>query len=1076
MFEVVEANVIADPNVRAFYFPTYEQSQVAQANIQWFADHNVPVSSTARWAEGNVCYSQGWALGELKFFAGGDIQNAYQNALLEPNDILLTDGVPAEIPYVAGVISLAPSTPSSHVAILAATYGVPFVYLAVADDANQAQDLLGHNIALSAYDDGLGGYDVRLLDVQGRLTDDQIDEILELKEPPDLEISPITYCGTYSADTNNLTPEDINCFGGKASNFGILRAAIPDNSPNAVALSFDLWSEFLDQAVTACNSVTIEPNGYRLFWADRDEDQGPTHADFKLSRDGEDVGLYDTDGSTLIDGITFGAQSSDVSYGRLPDGNDNWVFFTGGTASPNQPNSGGGGGPTEGLFINEFMAENDTTIQDPDGSGGYPDWIELYNAGANTIDLGGMYMTDDMNDPTMWMIPPAITGSTLREEIENRLSGYTYPPSDMAALSADLRAIRSIFKNTNTTTFSQDLQDAVIDALQDPNYGFDQNQKIRFRSSTNVEDSEQFTGAGLYDSYSGCLADELDGDEDGPSICDPCENNERGVFRAIRKVFASFYNDNAFLERLRHDINETQVGMAILAHHSFPDEIELANGVATIEKRGSGYNMYITLVTQDGAVSVTNPDPASIPEEVSVRVYSSGTVGPPKLIRASNMVPLGATVMDWDQDYRDLTDLLADVSTEFASVTGKTEYLLDLEYKKMAPGGAVMPAGGLVIKQVRQIPQPNDVPSITPFLINEPTEYNIFSGEYQFMSSTDVFTDHRLKSRWTLQTKSTWLDEPNLAESFYTEATIEYLDDTNVVTITEDLPLLPFASHNFNGNTATDGWIMDQLANPRAYTLNTHNIPTLVSPAENPLLTIRDFGSQPSMLSESRFTVLNLQVDYNQPVRAWAGDYCSPVGQAATLTNELYLWQIPQESSEDILQQYSYDDGISIETEFYRPPPPKNDGTWEMSTAPMARWVQTTIDGYTTIPIVLQGFYSQTYHAGHHNIKEHFLFEPQLEPGISQTSLDELQAQDIRLIHLIIDNWGSGSAINTYGFDYLPGDFNDDDIVNFADFAKLANRWSQTNCCACDGADLTGDGQITSDDLRWLALYWLNTP
>ncbi len=32
------------------------------------------------------------------------------------------------------------------------------------------------------------------------------------------------------------------------------------------------------------------------------------------------------------------------------------------------------------LFINEFMAENDTTIQDPDGTG-FPDWIEIFNAG-----------------------------------------------------------------------------------------------------------------------------------------------------------------------------------------------------------------------------------------------------------------------------------------------------------------------------------------------------------------------------------------------------------------------------------------------------------------------------------------------------------------------------------------------------------------------------------------------------------------------------------------------------------------------------------------------------------------------
>ena len=176
-----------------------------------------------------------------------------------------------------------------------------------------------------------------------------------------------------------------------------------------------------------------------------------------------------------------------------------------------------------------------------------------------------------------------------------------------------------------------------------------------------------------------------------------------------------------------------------------------------------------------------------------------------------------------------------------------------------------MPAGGLVIKQVRQIPQPNDVPSITPFLINQPTEYNIFPGEYQFRSNTDVFADHRLKSRWTLQTKSTWLDEPNLAESFYTEATIEYLDDTNVVTITEDLPLLPLAWHDFNEDTAVDGWMMEEFSNPRTYLLQTENIPTLVSQAESPLFTIRDLGTQPFMLSESRFTVLNYRLDTISP-------------------------------------------------------------------------------------------------------------------------------------------------------------------------------------------------------------------
>jgi hypothetical protein len=39
-------------------------------------------------------------------------------------------------------------------------------------------------------------------------------------------------------------------------------------------------------------------------------------------------------------------------------------------------------------------------IQDPNGD--YHDWIEIYNYGANTIDIGGMYLTDDVNDSNQW--------------------------------------------------------------------------------------------------------------------------------------------------------------------------------------------------------------------------------------------------------------------------------------------------------------------------------------------------------------------------------------------------------------------------------------------------------------------------------------------------------------------------------------------------------------------------------------------------------------------------------------------------------------------------------------------------
>ena len=71
----------------------------------------------------------------------------------------------------------------------------------------------------------------------------------------------------------------------------------------------------------------------------------------------------------------------------------------------------------------------------------------------------------------------------------------------------------------------------------------------------------------------------------------------------------------------------------------------------------------------------------------------------------------------------------------------------------------------------------------------------------------------------------------------------------------------------------------------------------------------------------------------------------------------------------------------------------------------------------STNHVVLHGYYSQTYRPEHHNFSEHFLFEPQLEPGISRRVLNELRSQDIRLIQLIIDRFGGGSRLMTYGFD-----------------------------------------------------------
>ena len=648
LFHLVKAHVAAPADVQAFYFPTYEQQAAASAHRDWFESQGIPLSSTARWARGNTCYSQGWAFGRLNYIPADSIAAAYRHGALLPGDILLTDGVPAEVPFVAGIISLAPSTPNSHVAILARTYMVPFVHLALAADAQRVQQLAGHRIIFSAYEDEFG-VEVWLTDSDGLLDDAAAEEILQLKRPAALSISSMGSLDTFGISTEGLHATDMQYVGGKAANFSILRAAVPDNSPRAIALTFDLWNAFLDQPLTPAPAIELGAGEHMLLWADGDGAQGPMHTNFRLSKDGESVSLFDVDGATLLDSVQFGPQTGDVSYGRSPDGGNAWQSFT--SPTPGQPNSAAPGENGTGLVINEVMADNKRTIEDPCEAGEHPDWIELYNASDEPVALNGMYLTDDANEPSQWQIRPEVAASTLREEIARRLSKYTsYPPADMQMLSRDLAAIRNLFTNAGVTRFDDNLREAVINVLTDPRYGFDPNVALRFRSSTNVEDSVDFVGAGLYDSFSGCLGDAIDADDQGPCACDPNRRTERDIFQAIRQVYAGFYNDNAYLERLRRDLNEADVGMAVVVHHSFPDEIELANGVATVERKGTGANTYITLVSQQGAVSVTNPQDGSIPEEVAITILPTGIPVPPKFVRASSLVRLGGTVMTWPSD------------------------------------------------------------------------------------------------------------------------------------------------------------------------------------------------------------------------------------------------------------------------------------------------------------------------------------------------------------------------------------------------------------------------------------------
>jgi hypothetical protein len=843
MMQTVAEHVTAPTGTQAFYFPLGASATCIDGKRDYLSSEGIAFGGLERWLTGDACYASGWALGKLVALPAAEVDAAYLDGRLTPDDILLlTDTAPAELPYLAGIITLTPSTPNAHTAILARSYGTPFAYVHNARARAAAQALEGQNVVvattpaqgLDPFDSNDDRCDVRFIDVEG-LPDEQLAEIRALRTPPVLEVTPKRPSGALTLPVDGLVLADIDRVGGKAANFGVLRFAAPEVTPTpAIALTFDLWDAFMEAPVP------------------------------------------------------------------------------GGTTS-------------------------------------------------------------------------------LREEIAMRLAPHTWP-ADSRALDTALTGIRGLIKDA---TFPAAIHTSLLDALS----GFDPERRIRFRSSTNVEDSDTFTGAGLYDSATGCLADDLDGDEIGPSRCNVAEIEEHGVLRAVQRVYSSFYFSNAYFERLRRGVREQEAGMGVLVHYSVPDSEELANGVGTLSIIGGSVST-AALVSQTGATSVTNPAGGSLPEEVQVvRYFTNEAV--PDLVwtgKTSSLLPLGAHVLEHEGEYRDLMTLFSQVAREYGRLTDKAPpFALDFEYKKIAPGQ-------LSIRQVRPLPVPSSVRDVTPFFVGVPETLCLYGGE-----NADVFSMHRLKARLTLTGGGLSLTADNLgSRSLFTNVGIDYLDGASVQSLQGDPATFAGATHDVQ----TEGdyvYVLDAwTASGVTWTLRSR-FTAKSARNENPVLTPDDFSFGLTATRETPVPVL-------EPV---PGGELMP----ATRTEDaVELWGYCPESVEispefpSVIEQSFSSGGVEVVTSYWYPPPP--GGAIAGYTAPAIKWQQTTISRLTTNPIVLTGYYSQTYAPNHHNTGGEYIFEPRLEPGLSASILAELEEANIAYLVIIdSDRQGVADAIWVQGLD-----------------------------------------------------------
>lgn len=160
------------------------------------------------------------------------------------------------------------------------------------------------------------------------------------------------------------------------------------------------WPEKFRIPTSADGSTTIGAGEFLLIWCDNDSSQGPLHTNFKLKKEGESLSLVQRihDELHVIDQLNYPPVHKGVSFGRVEE-SDSLSLMKPSPRSSNLKES------RSTLLINEFLTSNCGLVLDEYQEA--DDWIELYNAGPDTMDLEGLFLTDSLGDPMKHQIPMA---------------------------------------------------------------------------------------------------------------------------------------------------------------------------------------------------------------------------------------------------------------------------------------------------------------------------------------------------------------------------------------------------------------------------------------------------------------------------------------------------------------------------------------------------------------------------------------------------------------------------------------------------------------------------------------------
>ncbi|HEV8544425.1 MAG TPA: lamin tail domain-containing protein, partial [Verrucomicrobiae bacterium] len=154
--------------------------------------------------------------------------------------------------------------------------------------------------------------------------------------------------------------------------------------------------------------ASIAPGQRLIIWLDGQPAQSTStewHTSFRLAAASGSIALVGTqrNAPAVFDYLKFDQVPDGQSYGAFPEGQAvtraTFSKPTPGASNDNSP-------PAVHVLINEWMASNTHTIQDPDDLA-FNDWFELYNAGSDPADLSGYTLTDDLTKPAQSSLPQA---------------------------------------------------------------------------------------------------------------------------------------------------------------------------------------------------------------------------------------------------------------------------------------------------------------------------------------------------------------------------------------------------------------------------------------------------------------------------------------------------------------------------------------------------------------------------------------------------------------------------------------------------------------------------------------------